>query len=168
MVYAPIQGGDWLKQLNANFEVIEAASLIELASSAETITGTDATKGVTPAGLAALTGTAARRGILQLASNAEVLAGSDTAKAITAAGILAALAARKTISFAGKNLAGACTLAGVKVGDIVVSVTGLAAGTVGDQSAKFEATITVNDEIQQSEAADLSSNIYLAVILHKS
>jgi hypothetical protein len=36
--FAKIQGADWQKQLNKNFETIENATLIELASSAETIT----------------------------------------------------------------------------------------------------------------------------------
>ena len=53
MPYNSIQGSDWMEQLNENFKVLENAELIELASEAETITGTDATKGVTPAGLKA-------------------------------------------------------------------------------------------------------------------
>lgn len=138
-LFSEIVYPEWIQQINQNFKTLEE-----------------------------LTGTEERRGFLQLASGAETLAGDNTEKAITAANLLYALAARKTISFAGHNLEGACTLAGVKVGDIVVSVTGLAAGTVGDQSVKFESVITVDDQIQQLQASDLSANVYLAVILHKS
>lgn len=142
--------------------------LIEIATDAETQTGTDATRAVSPASLAARTGTTARSGVLQLATNAEALAGTDTAKALTPAAATYRLDLRKTVSFAGRNLAGACTLAGVKVGDKVACVTGLVAATVGDQSAKFESTITVNDQIQQSQASDLSTYIYVATIVHLS
>jgi len=166
--YAPIQGSDWLKQLNDNFSAIENAELIELASGAETITGTDATKGVTPAGLQAKVAGADAKGIVELATNAEALMGSDTERAVTPANLASVLGYSDILSFAGKNGAGACTLTGVKVGDVVRSVTGLAAGTVGDQSAKFETAITVADQIQQSDATDLSSNIYLAYIQRKS
>jgi hypothetical protein len=47
-------------------------------------------------------------------------------------------------------------------------VTGIAAGTKGDQSAKFESTVTVADQIQQSDAGNLSANIYLALVHRKS
>jgi hypothetical protein len=53
MSYGAIRGIDGLKRLNDNFSVIENAELIELASDAETITGTDATKGVTAPGMMA-------------------------------------------------------------------------------------------------------------------
>lgn len=60
-----------------------APGIIELATSAEVITGTDTVRAVTPAGLASLTSTTTRRGIIELATNAEVLAGTDTARAVT-------------------------------------------------------------------------------------
>lgn len=46
-------GQNWLKQIQANFQAIEDAQLIALASEAEVITGTNDTKGITPAGFAA-------------------------------------------------------------------------------------------------------------------
>lgn len=64
-----------------------ASGLVELATSAETITGTDSARAVTPIGLAALTATDARRGLVELATTAEVQAGTDTARAITPAGL---------------------------------------------------------------------------------
>lgn len=89
MAYAPIQGGDWFRQLNNNFEVLEAAELIELASEEETITGTDDTKGVTPAGLAAVTAGSARAGLVELATDAEAQAMADDTRALTPANLAA-------------------------------------------------------------------------------
>jgi hypothetical protein len=73
MAYGRIDGSDWLKQLNDNFDVLELAELIELASNAETITGTDATKGVSPAGF-----------IAALAALAHPIVTSSSIKATTA------------------------------------------------------------------------------------
>lgn len=47
--------------------------------------------------------------------------------------------------------AGAVTLTGAAVGDVVVSVTDLS--TPGDASAKFETTISVANQIQQLSAS---------------
>lgn len=168
MAYAPINGSDWLRQINRNFEAIESAALIELASSAETISGTDATKGVTPAGLQAKVSSATAKGIVELATDAEALTGTDTARAVTPANLASVISKVVLWSFSGKNGAGACTLTGAKAGDLVQSVTGLAAGTVGNQEALFESTITVNDQIQQTGTGDLSSNVYLVKLLRKS
>lgn len=68
------------------------------------------------------------------------------------------------MSFDGRNGTGACTATGLEVGDVVMSLVGLTAGALGDASSSFESTITVDDEIQQSAAGDLSLNDYLAVI----
>lgn len=164
-----IGGEEWMAELNAALDLINAASLtLPAASSAETIAGAISNKAVTPAGLATLTGTSTRSGLLQLASSAEALAGSDTAKALTAADLASVLTAIKVESFTGKNLTGACTLTGVKVGDLVLGVTGQGASINGDQSAKFESVITVNDQIQQSSNTDLHLNQYTAIIVHKS
>jgi len=65
--------------------------IIELATGAEVITGTDTVRAVTPASLAGLTGTTTRRGLLQLATGAEALAFTDAVKAITPATLLTAL-----------------------------------------------------------------------------
>ena len=69
-------------------------------------------------------------------------------------------------TFVGHSGAGACTLTGAKVGDVVASITGEATGTAGDQSAKFESTISVADQIQQSSATDLSANVYMVRLIH--
>lgn len=71
------------------------------------------------------------------------------------------------ISFSGAAAAGACTAAGLEVGDRILAVTGLASATVGNQAANFESVVSVDDQIQQSSSSDLSNNVYLALVLRK-
>ena len=65
--------------------------VIELATIAEVQSGTDTSRAITPAGLAANTATTSRSGVVELATTAEVLAGTDAARAATPAGLLAGL-----------------------------------------------------------------------------
>lgn len=166
--YAPIQGSEWLAQLNANFALLVGAELIELASSGETITGTDAAKGVTPAGLQAKVASATAKGIIELATDAEAQAVADAERAVTAHGLGATLARLELIAFSGRNLAGECTATGLKVNDVIFSVTGVVAADVGDQSALFESIVSVADQIQQVSATDLSTKVYHALVLRMS
>lgn len=59
------------------------AGLVQLATSAETITGTNATKAVTPAALAAKVSSETASGIIQIATGSEVAAGTNDTKAVT-------------------------------------------------------------------------------------
>lgn len=61
--------------------------VVELATSAETQTGTDSVRAVTPAGLASRTSTDTRAGIIEIATDAEIQAGTDALRAITPAGL---------------------------------------------------------------------------------
>lgn len=72
--------------------------------------------------------------------------------------------ALKLAAFAGRNLAGACTLTNTKLGDIVLGVV-CSDGT--DGTALFEAVITVADQIQQVSATDLSTKNYSVLLLKK-
>lgn len=79
-------------QTSYTAQVLPAASttvagLVELATDAETIAGSDAARGVTPAGLAALTASATRKGLVELATPAEALAGTDSTRAVTPEGL---------------------------------------------------------------------------------
>ena len=91
---------------------------------------------------------------------------TDATRAVTPNGLGAALARLEVVSFVGHDGAGACTLVGAKVGDVVFSVTGVASADAGDQSALFEATITTVDEIQQSSESNLSTKVYTALVYH--
>lgn len=66
-----------------------APGIVELATNAETQTGTDTTRAVTPAALAARTATTSRAGVVELATLAEARTGTDTARAITPEGAAA-------------------------------------------------------------------------------
>lgn len=61
------------------------SGLVELATNAETQTGTDTTRAVTPAALTARTATTGRRGVAELATQAEVNAGTDNTRIVTPA-----------------------------------------------------------------------------------
>ena len=61
--------------------------IVELANIAETQTGTDATRAVTPAGLSSRTATETRTGLAELATNSEVQTGTDTSRIVTPAGL---------------------------------------------------------------------------------
>lgn len=67
--------------------------------------------------------------------------------------------------FTGAAAAGACTLTGAKVGDVVVGVVNLT--DVATATANFEATITVADQIQQSSASDLSEKKFDVILIAK-
>jgi hypothetical protein len=68
------------------------AGVIELATDAESITGTATDRAVTPANLQAKVASATAKGIAELATTAETITGSDTARVITPAGLHGALA----------------------------------------------------------------------------
>lgn len=65
----------------------EVKGLVELATDAEILAGTDTTRVVTPSGLASLIATTGHRGLIEIANNTEVIAGTDTERAITPAGL---------------------------------------------------------------------------------
>jgi hypothetical protein len=61
--------------------------VVELATAAEVIAGTDSARAVTAAALAALTALTTRRGLVELATEAETRTGTDSARAVTPAGL---------------------------------------------------------------------------------
>ncbi len=68
-------------------------------------------------------------------------------------------------AFTGYNGAGACTLTGAKVGDVVLGVANMTDG--GASAASFEAIVTVADQVQQSSASDLSTKKYATLLLRR-
>lgn len=112
---------------------------------------------------AAASATAA--GIVELATDAEAVAGSSTALAVTPANVRAVMGKIKAISFNGVSAAGPCVATGAVVGDLVLAVFGITDGALGAADASFEAAVTVDDEIQQSSASNLSANDYVAILL---
>jgi hypothetical protein len=89
------------------------------ASNAEVQAGTDTVRAVTPAGLASLTATATRRGLVELATSTEAQTGTDTDRAVTPAGL-----ASLTATDARRGLVELATNAEVQAGtDTVRAVT---------------------------------------------
>lgn len=74
--------------------------------------------------------------------------------------------ALELIGFTGRNGAGAITLTGAAVGDVVIGVANVTDGA--DDSSGFETAITVVNQIQQSSASDLSTKKYAALLLARS
>ena len=70
------------------------AGVVTLATVAETLSGKEASKVVTPAALAAVTATATRRGLIAVATDDEAKAGTDNRKAVTPAALKEATDAR--------------------------------------------------------------------------
>ncbi len=70
------------------------------------------------------------------------------------------------LAHVGRNGAGAVTVAGVKVGDKVVSVTNLS--VPADLTSSFESTVTVAGQVQQSSATDLSAVVCLFYVVKQS
>lgn len=69
----------------------EKEGVVELATDAETIAGTDTHRAVTPAGLNARTADDTRTGLIQLATVAEVVAGQNLSKGVTPRALVDAL-----------------------------------------------------------------------------
>jgi hypothetical protein len=67
---------------------------------------------------------------------------------------------------AGHNGAGAVTVAGAVVGDLVEIVVCL--NTPADASASFESTVSVAGQVQQTSGSNLSANTYLFCVKPQS
>lgn len=75
-----------------------------IASNAAVQEGTNADQSVTPSGLASLTATTTRRGLIQIATASEVAQGTDSGKAITPAGLQSKVQATQTDTTTGRLL----------------------------------------------------------------
>lgn len=75
---------DWIRlEVNRDQATTTVLGLVYLASNAETQTGTDANKAVTPASLSSRTATETRTGIAEIATDAETAAGTDDTRIVT-------------------------------------------------------------------------------------
>ncbi len=77
----------------------------------------------------------------------------------------------KTYSAAGRNGAGAITVTGTKVGDLVVGALGYVTGTgaiTALSNSSFESVVTVADQIQQSSGSNLTANTYVFLVQPQS
>jgi hypothetical protein len=85
-----------------------ASGVVELATDAETITGTDATRAVTPAGLQAKVASTTAKGIVEIATAAETTTGTDADRVVSPDGLAGSIHAIKeyhlTVIAAGSNV----------------------------------------------------------------
>ncbi len=93
--------------------------------------------------------------------------GADTPLAFGLQAALSQLEAEalkyRKYQFEGLSGAGAIPLAGARMGDDVVSLTGVY-GCSGDQSAKFEAEISDDGQIEQTSSEDLNDQLFVAIL----
>lgn len=97
---APLTGGGALSAdltLGVSAASDTAQGVVELATNAETITGTDAVRAVTPAGLAAKVASETAQGIVELATAAETTTGTDTTRAVHPAGLKVELDKKESV-----------------------------------------------------------------------
>lgn len=83
--------------------------IVELATSAETIAGTDSERVVTPAGLSARLASTSKSGLVELATNAEAIAGTDGDRAVTPAAMVAAFI-KQHLETGYQKMPGGCVL----------------------------------------------------------
>lgn len=85
---------------DTNFQLNSATTtkqgIVELATAAEVVAGTDGFRAVTPSALTARTATIGRTGLVELATTEETQAGTDTARAVTPAGLKKELDVRES------------------------------------------------------------------------
>lgn len=75
---------DWIQlEVNRDQATTTVLGLVYLATNAETQTGTDSNKAVTPASLSARTATETRTGIAEIATDAETATGTDDTRIVT-------------------------------------------------------------------------------------
>lgn len=140
-------------------DAIEVGGVDTAQLSDDSVTGAkilDAT--VDTADLAALAVTVAKLGPLAV-TTAKIDAGAVTGAKLGVAG-------NSSGSFTGNNGAGACTLTGALIGERVFMIARFDA--VSDDNGgmdDFESVITVDDQIQQSDGADLSAATFMIMLL---
>lgn len=84
--------------ITARAATTTAAGIAELATNAETQAGSDATRVVTPAGLASVQANTSARGLIEIATNAEAQAMSDTSRAVTPGNLAAVKASSAEVN----------------------------------------------------------------------
>ena len=72
---------------------------------------------------------------------------------------------RKLVTFEGRSGTGLISVPGLAVDDIVRVIQGILVADVGDRSGSFETTITVINEIQQTDAANLAGKAFIAEVV---
>lgn len=86
-IVTELEGHNWTDgTATLNIATATLRGEVELATDAETQTGTDTARAITPANLQACTAITTRKGVVELATTAECQTGTDTERAVTPAG----------------------------------------------------------------------------------
>jgi len=136
--------------------------IIELATSAETITGTDATRAVTPAGLQAKVASETAIGLVELATVAEAIAGVDTARAVTPAGLSSSVG--KQIQSITATVAASALTLGLNPTTLQFRSTPLTSGTVNSRTVGAAISLVVPSTATLGTVNAIQSRLVLLAI----
>jgi hypothetical protein len=154
------QGGNAVVDVT-DVATTSAQGVVELATSAETQTGTDTARAVTPAGLAALTATTSRRGLIELATTAEVRAGTDSDRAVTPA-LLSSLPAWMPVIPGGVASNGSTATISSTTGVVTIPAGCTAVQLSNTFEAGYEYEIVLDLRVQSGHATDYSVYLRMA------
>ena len=129
---------------------VTVKGLVELATDAETITGTDSGRVVTPASIQAKVASDTAKGIVELATDAETITGTDTGRAVTPANIQAKVATETA-----KGIVELATVAEVTTGtDTTRAVTAAGVAAAIGSVPIPDATTTVKGKVELATDAE--------------
>jgi hypothetical protein len=154
---------DWIRlEVNRDQATTTVLGLVYLATNAETQTGTDANKAVTPAALSSRTATETRTGIAELATQAETDAGTDDARIVTPLK-LKTLLDNRTGGYAA-NIGGAGTSYALSHGLNTVDVIVMIKDNTTLEEVITDVVITDAATVTVSFAVAPSANAYRVII----
>ena len=154
---------DWIRlEVNRDQATTTVLGLVYLATNAETQTGTDANKAVTPASLSSRTATETRTGIAELATQAETDAGTDDLRIVTPLK-LKTLLDNRTGGYA-VNIGGAGTSYAISHGLNTIDVIVMIKDNATLEEVITDVVITDAATVTVSFAVAPSANAYRVII----
>jgi len=154
---------DWIRlEVNRDQATTTVLGLVYLATNAETQTGTDSNKAVTPAALSSRTATETRTGIAEIATQAETDTGTDDARIVTPLK-LKTLLDNRTGGYAA-NIGGAGTSYALSHGLNTVDVIVMIKDNTTLEEVITDVVITDVNTVTVSFAVAPSANAYRVII----
>lgn len=154
---------DWIRlEVNRDQATTTVLGLVYLATDAETQTGTDSNKAVTPASLSSRTATETRTGIAEIATQAETDAGTDDARIVTPLK-LKTLLDNRTGGYAA-NIGGAGTSYALSHGLNTIDVIVMIKDNATLEEVITDVVITDANTVTVSFAVAPSANAYRVII----
>ena len=154
---------DWIQlEVNRDQATTTVLGLVFLATNAETQTGTDTVKAVTPSALSARTATETRTGIAEIATDAELTTGTDDTRIVTPAKLKTYLDNR-TGGYAA-NIGGAGTSYALTHGLNTIDVIVMIKDNTTLEEVITDVVITDANTVTVSFAVAPSANAYRVII----